>query len=69
MTHSETIYNVAERLQKLEILIPDEAYAALFQSLRNDVRDLHAILKDLIDNAPGVYEYLDVEAAHDQSKE
>lgn len=54
MTHNETLCNIAERLQKLEMLIPDEAYVTLFQSLRGDVRDLYDIVNILASNVPGV---------------
>lgn len=62
MTHNETLHNIAERLQKLEMLIPDEAYATLFQSLRDDVRDLYNIVNVLTRNVSGVAEALSEEA-------
>ena len=61
MTHNETLYNIAERLQKLEMLIPDEAYATLVQSLRDDVRDLYNIVNVLTGSVTGVADALSKE--------
>lgn len=38
--------DVKERLSKLELLVPNEHYAHIFQSLRNDVRTLIDIVEE-----------------------
>ena len=40
----KTLQDVKERLEKVEILVIDETYMHLFQSLRDDIRTMVAIV-------------------------